>query len=370
MDSIVRFLGENYLWFDRCGTAFIVGVFAAWAMASLAVRRLVRSSWARATVALVFAMPAVAAIATTLYVRSRTDALIVPAGYAKSTIVFRSGDGAELAGELLFPTGPGRAPAVVFLVGSDVSSYRTNYGRMANEVISVVFAASGYAILYFDKRGIGGSGGDWTTGGIEARADDAGAALDYLAAHPRVDPARLGVAGHSQGGWVAQLVASRRPELEFMMSLAGPATGVEEQIADDEANSLICDGATPDDAARQVEALLAGLRRDSKRASEGRLHHFALIAPYRPDSAIRRLAVPALFLFAANDDRVPSGSNTKRLREILGGSIPPHITLHELPGAGHSLRVMPHCFDGPTGRLPFAAELIPRLREWLAGVGA
>ena len=59
----------------------------------------------------------------------------------------------------------------------------------------------GIAVASFDKRGVGESVGDWRDTGPAEQAADVAAQLACLRAEG-VDPARLGLFGHSQGGWV------------------------------------------------------------------------------------------------------------------------------------------------------------------------
>ncbi|SEL02238.1 Serine aminopeptidase, S33 [Blastococcus sp. DSM 46786] len=65
------------------------------------------------------------------------------------------------------------------------------------------------ASLRYDKRGVGGSPGDWRAAGLHDNVDDLGAALDALRARPEVDPARVLLAGHSEGAILAAALAAR-----------------------------------------------------------------------------------------------------------------------------------------------------------------
>ncbi len=63
----------------------------------------------------------------------------------------------------------------------------------------------GYAVLYCNKRGLGESTGNWKKNSFQGRADDAYAAVSYLKSLPFIDGNRIGISGHSQGGWIAFL---------------------------------------------------------------------------------------------------------------------------------------------------------------------
>src|SRR5215207_1483547 len=137
--------------------------------------------------------------------------------YAEREITFRGGD-ATLAGTLLLPNAEGRVPAVVFLHGSGPE------GRWASRFLATRLAAQGIASLVFDKRGVGSSTGDWRTATPDVLAGDAVAAVARLLEEPRIDPARIGIHGHSQGGTLAPMVAARSPRVAFVVASA--AAGV------------------------------------------------------------------------------------------------------------------------------------------------
>ncbi|HEY1605734.1 MAG TPA: alpha/beta fold hydrolase [Allosphingosinicella sp.] len=140
--------------------------------------------------------------------------------YATRDIAFRDG-AVTLRGTLCLPRSRGRHPAVVLVHGSGP---QTRWGTM--RYIADRFARSGVAVLIYDKRGSGDSGGDWRSATYEDLARDALAAVAILAARPDVDPHRIGLVGHSQGGAIAPLVATLAPgRIAFLVaedSFAGP----------------------------------------------------------------------------------------------------------------------------------------------------
>jgi len=143
--------------------------------------------------------------------------------YRRSDIMFANGD-VKLAGSLFLPGAGARRPypAVVLLHGSGPQSRWGRHRYWADQ-----FVRAGVATLIYDKRGSGDSGGDWRSSSFEALGDDALVAIRLLAARADIDPARIGLFGHSQGGVIAPLAASRgRPgEVAFVVAadtIAGP----------------------------------------------------------------------------------------------------------------------------------------------------
>jgi len=202
----------------------------------------------------------------------------------------------SLAGTLWLPAGGGRHPAVALAHGSGATP-RSTAGALAP-----YFASRGIAVLAYDKRGTGQSGGDWpgeraSADAIDLYARDAAAAVRFLAAQPEVDPARVGLAGQSQAGWVMALAAARERAVRWVVSYSGPAVSVEES---DLWGRLAGQGGTPavplDQAERQVRAL-------------GR-------SGFDPLPSLRTLRIPLLYLLGGNDRHTPTALSAERLRPL------------------------------------------------------
>jgi pimeloyl-ACP methyl ester carboxylesterase len=135
-------------------------------------------------------------------------------------VTFKNGD-VTLAGTLMTPASPmpaskaSRRPAIVFTHGS---------GPVVREVmwgLGYLYAARGFVVLSYDKRGAGKSTGNWRAASFEQLADDAVAAARFLQSRNEVDPKQIGFWGLSQGGWIAPLAASRFPDAAFAIALSG-----------------------------------------------------------------------------------------------------------------------------------------------------
>ncbi len=107
------------------------------------------------------------------------------------------GDGVALAWRRL----PGRRPGVMFLGGfnSDMTGSKAEY-------LAGWCEAQGQAFLRFDYSGHGASGGRFVDGTIGRWADDALLVFDRLTEGEQV------LVGSSMGGWMALLLALRRPD--------------------------------------------------------------------------------------------------------------------------------------------------------------
>ena len=146
------------------------------------------------------------------------------ATFREEEAVFRNGD-IELSGTLFLPPSRGSHPAVVITHGSSPNE-RSGYRSWARR-----FANAGIAALIYDKRGAGRSTGETRSASMEDLADDAIAGVNFLKSHSRIDTSKIGVIGHSQGGWIAPLAATRSKDVAFVIaSVAAAVTPAEQSI--------------------------------------------------------------------------------------------------------------------------------------------
>lgn len=140
--------------------------------------------------------------------------------------------GFTLAGTLLLPkTGKRPCPAVITITGSGqqtrderlplpgLEKYRI-FGQVAEAL-----AARGIAVLRVDDRGVGKSSGlqTLTSATTADFADDVKAQVAYLRSRPEIDPRRIALAGHSEGGVIAPMVAASDPQIAAIVLMAGTA---------------------------------------------------------------------------------------------------------------------------------------------------
>ncbi|HYL27074.1 MAG TPA: alpha/beta fold hydrolase [Candidatus Nitrosotalea sp.] len=146
-----------------------------------------------------------------------------PARYTSRDVSIRAGDGVVLAGTLTMPGAAAHAtPAFVFVHGSGCIDRDETIGpnkvfaQLANDLSN-----GGYAVLRYDKRSCGKSGGTFAT--RDRLIADARDVIAYLRAQPGIDPARIFVLGHSEGGELAPSIAIADGKLAGVVLLAPPA---------------------------------------------------------------------------------------------------------------------------------------------------
>jgi hypothetical protein len=172
------------------------------------------------------------------------------------------------------------------------------------------FAGHGLAVLRFDFRGSGDSGGEFREMTVSREIADVRAALGYLCSRPEVDASRVGVLGLSMGGCVAACLAGREARVKALVlwaALAHPGRIFERLF--------------PEFGDREVFDMNGW---DVGRAflEDARTLH--------PLEEIKRYAGPALIVHGSRDESVPP-SDADDYRAVLGE----RSKLHLVEGADH-----------------------------------
>ncbi|MGB8357576.1 MAG: alpha/beta fold hydrolase [Bacteroidales bacterium] len=157
---------------------------------------------------------------------NRPQEPVPPYPYKEEEVTFRNNiENFDLAGTLTLPEGNGPFAAVVMITGSGQEDRNeTVFNHKPFLVIADYLARNGIAVLRYDDRGFGKSKGNAANATSLSFADDAAAAVSYLLGRPEINPKKIGLMGHSEGGLIAPIVASKNKNIAFIVSLAG--TGV------------------------------------------------------------------------------------------------------------------------------------------------
>ncbi len=184
-----------------------------------------------------------------------TPAAALP--YRAEEVTYTNGD-VTLAGTLTLPEGDGPFPAAILLTGSGqqdrdetlpmAPGYRI-FGDLADTL-----TRAGIAVLRADDRGVGGSTGDPMSATTADFADDARAGLAFLQGRSEIDPAAIGLIGHSEGSIIAGMVAADNPDIAFVVALAGPSVPGDQILTKQIERVALAGGATPEKAAAGAEA--------------------------------------------------------------------------------------------------------------------
>jgi pimeloyl-ACP methyl ester carboxylesterase len=300
---------------------------------------------------------------------------------------------------------PIRLPGAVVLHGSGDSD-RDNVWAFT---FAQSLARTGIVTLFTDKRGCGASGGDWRTAGLDGLVADALAGISVLRADPRVDPARVGLVGLSQGGVVAPLAAANGKNAAFVVSISGAPLTLFEQMRHELHQDLAAAGldsaaiAQVEHVGERAQAMSRTLSEQDWAAyskalaalKEGPLAPAAegfpstredwnwawwhAVGDVDPLPAWKGLDVPALAVFGAEDetDNVPVAESVRLLTEALRPDLHPDSAIRVFAGTGHALAdpdrgwiredVLAYLdawvLQAVGGLTPAAGERIPPVRE-------
>lgn len=241
-------------------------------------------------------------------------------GFTIENIKFESA-GATLSGTVFKPKNI--KSAVVIVHGSGQEK------RMAN--IASLLASNGIAVLTYDKRGVGESGGVYAgpevgTNNIDSLnlnllALDASAALNMLAANIPKHSGKLGLMGFSQAGWVIPIAAKINRHVKFMVIFSGPVVTTLEQL--------------------RFQFYTQGNANfwETHTEAEAREHINNDIDRYKftstdPRTTLDKLSASGLWLFGGKDIQVPVNLSIERLNVLKAKSKP--FDYKVFPDLGHN----------------------------------
>ena len=229
---------------------------------------------------------------------------------------FFENNGARLAFTLDLPSGAGPFPAVVAGHGS---------GKVTRDQLlwlSSQFTRRGFAVLRFDKRGVGESTGTFVFVGTKdspevfpVLAGDIAAAVRYLRTRSEIDPRRVGLAGASQAGWILPEAARMLGDVAFLVLLSGPVCTVGQE--------MYYSDLVENNTSRSLEE------------ADALLPAFQGPPGYDPLPVLQALNTPALWLLGLEDRSIPIQHTLANLRQLKEAGRPFGWRAYE--GLGHSL---------------------------------
>jgi uncharacterized protein len=291
-----------------------------------------------------------------------------PYPYREEEVVFpNAGAKISLAGTLTIPSGTGPFPVAVLLTGSGPHDRdETLLGHHPFLILADHLTRKGIAVLRYDKRGIGKSTGDYAKATTEDFANDCESALAYLKNRKEIDPKRIGLIGHSEGGIIAPIVAARSKDVAWIVLLAGPGVKGEDLLMLQSESILKVSGANDAQIAstldfnkqtyalvRQVqnraelESKLKELVQSSSensalppsalQAQLGMLASpwFRYFLDYDPVPALQKTLCPVLALDGEKDLQVPPKENLPKIQKALQDAGNRDFQATELPGLNH-----------------------------------
>ncbi|CAN5542092.1 alpha/beta fold hydrolase [soil metagenome] len=283
-----------------------------------------------------------------------------PPTFKEEEVGFRNGE-VNLSGTLLLPLTKGPYSAVVFLQGSGAE------GRFASRFLAEHFTRYGIAALIYDKRGVDKSTGDWKRSDFNDLAGDTIAAVRFLQQRKEINAKQIGIYGHSQGGMIAPLVASRSKDVAFVISGAGSAVPLYEAEVNSITNQVRAQGISGNELAEAtvfikmfVNVLRTGQGREEldaaiEKARNTRwypmLHvppednwfwaYYRRIADYNAADYWEKVNVPVLLVYGERDLLVPAAQSISNIDRALSKAGNNDYTIVMLPRASHAFNIEP-----------------------------
>jgi hypothetical protein len=299
-----------------------------------------------------------------------------PFAYNSEDIIFKNNQvGISLAGTLTTPKEGSKSPAVILISGSGAQNRDSELmGHKPFLVLSDYFTRNGIAVLRYDDRGTAKSEGEFAGATSEDFASDVQAAVAYLKTRKEINPEQIGLFGHSEGGLIAPMVASKNEDVAFIVLIAGPGirgdkillaqqeligrtSGMTDtQIAENETmNKGAFDIVVKDQSAEKLkenltaymtqvfnkipaESLPQGMTKSAfidaqlSQMTDPWMQYFI---KYDPAPTLEKVTCPVLALNGENDLQVPSKLNLDAIRTALKKGENQDITTVELPGLNH-----------------------------------
>ena len=299
-----------------------------------------------------------------------------PYSYYSEDVTFKNTqDTITLVGTLTLPKKGGNFPAVVLISGSGPQNRDEEImGHKPFLVLADHLTRHGIAVLRFDDRGTAASSGNFGVATSLDFASDVEAAVNYLRTRQEIDAKKIGLIGHSEGGLIAPIVATRTDQVSFIVLLASPgvpggelllqqqealgkASGIPDstrrtsQVINRETFKIIRESSHQDTLKRALANYLRQVMQ--AHADPGRVvgsdeelfirqQVNQLTSPwmryfiqYDPAPTLSKVTCPVLALNGEKDRQVPPQENLRAIREALEEGGNTSSTTEELPNLNH-----------------------------------
>lgn len=301
---------------------------------------------------------------------------VKPYPYYSEDVTFENKSaGINLAGTLTLPKKEGVFPVVVLITGSGPQDRDEEIlGHRSFLIISDYLTRNGVAVLRYDDRGSYLSEGDFSKATSLDFATDVEAAVAYLKTRKEINQKEIGLIGHSEGGLIAPMVASKSKDIAFIILLAGPGIPGDQLLVLQ--SSLIGKASGMSDAEIEKAEIVnkriyeiikkstdtahlkteltnyfgqeikkdtsikppAGVSENDfikSKVNEILTPWFQFFIKYDPAPALEKVKCPVLALNGSKDLQVPPKEDLEGIKEALAKGGNKNVTTLELPNLNH-----------------------------------
>jgi len=310
-----------------------------------------------------------------------------------------------LSGTLTLPRNKANFPAVVLISGSSPHNRNEEIaGHKPFLVIADYLTKRGIGVLRYDDRGTGQSEGKYKVGVHADRTSDVESAIEYLKTRKEINRDNIGLIGHSEGGLIASMVASKSRDVDFIVLLAAPgisgydmillqtelinkAKGMNEIKLQKELTFLrssfdmIINGGDLDETKTVLtDSLKSQLKTHPERLPEGMKVEDvdqiveAFTAPwfhkflkYNPSSSLENVECPVLAMNGEKDLQIPPKINLNAIKNALKKGGNKKVTIKEFPNLNHlfqeAITGLPK--EYPTIKQTFSPIVLDEIANWI-----
>jgi len=313
---------------------------------------------------------------------------------------------------ITIPNGKGPFAAALLVTGSGAQNRDEELaGHKLFAVLADALTKNGIVVLRVDDRGIGKSTGIFADATSEDFARDVNTNLEYLLSRPEVDKERIGLIGHSEGGMIVPMVASKRNDIDFAVLLAAPGVKIDSLMTEQNAAILrsvglsqssinayiplykklmkeIINAKDTTEAYRNATALFkqwiptidsttlkelgfdseTSIRNVTSVLVEGFSGKwFKYFLSFDPQPYLRQLKCKVLALNGEKDIQVIASSNLSAIESALKKSGSKIYTTQKLPGLNHLFQTCKTCTLQEYGELEetFSPVALQIINDWL-----
>lgn len=251
--------------------------------------------------------------------------------YIQEEITFRTqGVDYDFKGTLTYPKKEGKYPLMIMISGSGIQNRDEEIMQHRPfAVIADYMANNGIAVFRYDDRGFGSKDTMLFNATTLDYAIDVESAINAVKNHPNIDTDKIGLVGHSEGGLIAPIVASRNSEVDFLILLAGPGVNGMEVLVEQTKAILKVNGYSKKEIEEQLKALKKG-------ELAGHSHPWMkCFLDLEPSVYLEKVKQPVLVLNGTKDLQVLHYQNLPAIKKALKKGGNKSYEIHKIKGVNH-----------------------------------
>ena len=346
----------------------------------------------------------------------RPQTPVPPFNYIAEEVSYSNADkSVQFGGTFTYPMNkPAKKyPCILLITGSGMQDRdETLFGHKPFAVIADYLTKQGIAVLRVDDRGAGKTTGNFSKSTTEDFEKDVETGIDYLKGRMDVDISNIGMAGHSEGGMIAPMVAAKRKDIKFIVLLAAPGIKITKLMEQQDFDVSAAAGVPKNDLElyRPVyRNLVAAITNEndiataSKKASDiftdwqnktavntvkkttgvtdeksrsefitgfvtqMKQPWFNYFMKFNPADYLKKVHCAVLALNGEKDVQVAAGPNLAAINKILSENKATHFKTQSLPGLNHLFQHCKSCTVAEYGEIEetFSPEALQIIAAWI-----